>query len=117
MLIWAVLWLVVLACFAPQVWLFVGVLLILGSGDRWVIPLAASLVFTGLILIVPAIYEYVLNERQRVALSAAAGKLIPGNKARSSWTDLPAIVHSDQDDLIIKDVGSGQDTTLPRHRH
>jgi hypothetical protein len=94
-----------------------GVLLILGSGDRWVIPLAASMVFTGLILIVPAIYEYVLNERQRLALSAAAGKLMPGKKARSSWTDLPAVGHSDQDDLIVKDAGSGKDATLPRHRH
>lgn len=99
-----------------QVWLFVGVLLILGSGNNWVIPLVASMVFTAVIIIVPGIYEYVLNERQRKALSAAAGKLLPGKKAHSSWTDLPAVGH-DQDDLIVKDVGGGKDAGQPRHRH
>lgn len=75
------------------------------------------MVFTGLILIVPAVYEYVLNERQRLALSAAAGKLVPGKKAHSSWANLPANGHSDHDDLIVRDAGSGKDAGLPRHRH
>lgn len=98
-----------------QVWLFVGVLLILGSGYKWHIPLIASLIFTAIVIILPAIYEYALNERQRHAIS----KLLPGKKARSSWSDLPAAAgaHADKDGLIVKDVDSAKDGSLPRHRH
>lgn len=99
-----------------HVWLFVGVLLILGSGNKWHIPLIASAIFTALVIIVPAVYEYALNERQRAAIS----KLLPGGKkARSSWTDLPAAGgHTDVDGLIVKDVDSAKDAgSLPRHRH
>lgn len=105
-----------------QVWLFVGVLLILGSGNKWHIPLIASLIFTAVVIIVPAVYEYALNEHQRHALSKFSLKLLPGNsKARSSWLDLPAAgAAADTDGLIVdKDVDSAQDSSLqlPRHRH
>lgn len=94
-----------------------GVLLILGSGDRWIIPLIASLVFTAIVILVPAVYEYLLNDRQRHALDAATRRLLPGKKARSSWDNLPDVAHKSDQGLIVGDVGSAKDAGLPRHRH
>lgn len=94
-----------------QVWLFVGVLLILGSGNRWIIPLAASLVFTALVIIIPGVYEYLLNDKQRSALN----KLLPrGKKAHGSgsWEHLDT---SKDDTFPVKDVSS-KDAGLPVHR-
>lgn len=70
-------------CCRVQVWLFIGVLVILGSGTRWVIPVVASLAFTAVIIIVPAIYEYCLNDAQKAAVTARLSK-IPGFRSRQS---------------------------------
>lgn len=99
-----------------QVWLFVGVLLILGSGNRWIIPLIASLVFTAIVILVPAIYEYVLNERQKKAISSAAGKLLPGRKQHNSWGNLPHLPYEDDAGVVVKDTGKDVDG-LPTRRH
>lgn len=71
-----------------HVWLFAGVILILGFGERWIIPLVASLIFTALVILLPALYEYVLSDAQR----AAIGRMLPGRRKKahgSSDTLLP----------------------------
>lgn len=99
-----------------QVWLFVGVLLILGSGDRWVIPLVASLIFTAIVILVPGVYEYLLNDRQRRALDNAVGRILPGKKkAHGSWDNLPDVA-AKSDQGLIADAAGGKDAGLPRHR-
>lgn len=98
-------------------WLFVGVLLILGSGDRWIIPLVASLIFTAIVILVPGIYEYLLNDRQRRALDAATSRLLPGKKkAHNSWDNLPDVAVKSDQGLLVDAVGDGKDAGLPRHR-
>lgn len=92
-----------------------GVLLILGSGDRWIIPLAASLSFAALVILLPAGYEYLLNEEQKRSL----GRLF-SRKGADSWEHMPATKvpsTSNVQLLDAADAGSGKDTGLPRHRH
>lgn len=65
-----------------QAWLLVGVILILGSGYNYAIPLIVSLAFTAAVLIIPAIYEFVLSPAQRDAISA---KLSRGKSTKNGW--------------------------------
>jgi hypothetical protein len=54
-----------------HIWLLFGVVLILGSGNKWYIPLIASAVFIAIVIVLPLIYEKCLSPSQREALSAA----------------------------------------------
>jgi hypothetical protein len=99
-------------------WQFVGVILILGSGTNWVIPLIASLAFAAAVIIVPGLYEYVLSEKQKRAVGAALGKIMPGKKSRNSWVDMPSVgSQSELDTVALRDGGADKDASgLPRHR-
>lgn len=48
-----------------------GVILILGSGNRVYIPLIATGVFTAAIILLPLLYTFVLSARQRAAIRDA----------------------------------------------
>lgn len=104
-----------LSCRPLQVWLFVGVLLILGSGNRWIIPLVASIAFAAAVIIVPAVYEYLLSDEQK----RAVGGLFSRRSADKSWENLPSVPKVSSNEVLLdaKDAGSGKDAGLPRHRH
>jgi hypothetical protein len=90
------------------------VLLILGSGNRWIIPLVSSIAFAAAVIIVPAIHEYLLSDEQKRAL----GRLFTRESAANSWENLPAAKLTGSEVLLdAKDAGSGKDAGLPRHRH
>ena len=55
-----------------------GVILILGSGNKVHIPLAATGIFVALIIILPLIYEKLLSPGQRAALGHKLRALKPG---------------------------------------
>jgi hypothetical protein len=55
-----------------QIWLLVGVILILGSADKVYIPLIATGIFLAIVLIVPLVYGLVLSAKQRAAIAAWA---------------------------------------------
>lgn len=91
-------------------WLLVGVMVILGSGHNWTIPLVSSLAFAAAVLVIPAIWEYVLSEKQKAAVSAAVSKALPGKKKLSGhdgWSKLPSVTHSGSDTALAKDVNGG----------
>lgn len=80
-----------------QAWLIVGVILILGSGERWAIPLVASVVFTGIVILVPAAYEYLLSDAQKAAVDrqlSAVGQKLRIKRRGSSTSGAAAVVTS-----------------------
>lgn len=56
-----------------QPWLFLGVCLILGFGDRWYIAVIASGVFLGLVIIIPLVWECFLPEATKRRINLAVG--------------------------------------------
>jgi hypothetical protein len=91
------------------------VLLILGSGNRWIIPLVASIAFAAAVIIVPAVYEYLLSDEQKRKL----GALFSRKSAANSWEHMPAVSKVSSNEVLLdaKDAGSGKDAGLPRHRY
>jgi hypothetical protein len=65
-----------------QLWLLVGVVLILGSGSRVYIPLIASGVFTAVIIAVPLICEKLLTPSQRAEVPRLFGSIFGCGPAR-----------------------------------
>eukprot|EP00879_Flechtneria_rotunda_P025308 GHRR01026886.1.p1 GENE.GHRR01026886.1~~GHRR01026886.1.p1 ORF type:complete len:683 (+),score=201.90 GHRR01026886.1:1107-3155(+) len=71
-----------------HVWLFAGVILILGSGNKWHIPLIASMIFTALVILIPVAYEYFLTDTQKLALSEKTSRLtskLPKGPGTTDW--------------------------------
>eukprot|EP00878_Enallax_costatus_P030467 GHUV01033173.1.p1 GENE.GHUV01033173.1~~GHUV01033173.1.p1 ORF type:complete len:214 (+),score=45.13 GHUV01033173.1:940-1581(+) len=100
-----------------HVWLLAGVILILNSGRNWSTPIIASMVFTGIVIIVPALYEYVLSDEQKLkvdkklaSLGAAISKLL-GRKTNKGFGTLSSnSFHSvGADEFTSKDVAAGGD--------
>jgi uncharacterized membrane protein YphA (DoxX/SURF4 family) len=58
-----------------QPWLFLGVCLILGFGERWWIAIIASGVFLGLVIFIPLVWECFLPEDFKRRLNLAVGNL------------------------------------------
>lgn len=113
-------------------WQFVGVLLILGSGTNWKLPLIASLAFTAVVIIVPGVYEYLLSEGQKRAVSAALNRILPGRNspgAASGWGNNGSTIEAQMNEGLVvgrdscRDALSSStsnkdvDVGLPRHRH
>lgn len=87
-------------------WLFIGVVLILGSGERWQIPVAASLVFTGIVILLPAAYEYLLSDAQKLAVNrtfdALSSKLRPKKSRSFSSGSSSPIYNKDPSDAPLR---------------
>jgi hypothetical protein len=92
-----------------QFWLLVGVILILGSGFNFFIPLIASLAFIVIVITIAGVFEFVLNDRQKAAVNAALSKLVPGKRKADPWASLPSVTHSPahSDDLAAHDTFKG----------
>ncbi|WIA31323.1 hypothetical protein OEZ86_002225 [Tetradesmus obliquus] len=89
-----------------HLWLFVGVVLILGFGERWQIPVIASLIFTGLVILLPAAYEYLLNDSQKLAVDKklhALGSSFRRKRSSNSGEEALVEVYGNGSS---KDVGS-----------
>lgn len=97
------------AAAAVQAWLLAGVILILGSGNNWSIPIIASMVFTGVVIIVPALYEYLLTDQQKLKVDkqlAQFGAKLRGKKANNGFGSFSSI--DSGDDLVHKDTNGAQ---------
>eukprot|EP00877_Chromochloris_zofingiensis_P003154 jgi/Chrzof1/1283/Cz10g01050.t1 len=74
--------------FLYHFWLFIGVIVILGNQSRWWIAVVASMAFLALVITLPAIWEYALNDKQRKSIEAQFGtlwsKLLPKSASKNS---------------------------------